>query len=1296
MKKSILSIVVAALLIPLCSTSYGQYATPNASVVPYNPSLTTNGMASIVKRTPSQVAVHTSIQSTKSIAQGPMMLASKKQLGKKFMTKVIPTVQGTKVVKPFKNQTQPRCLADEITNTFVQQQMAADPQYQKKMDAMKNIIQQAKQNAMYAKKVLKTVPVVVHVVHNPLNSNSPSENVSDQKIFNMINTLNEDFQRLNADASQTRAAFLSVAADAQIEFCLASKDPGGASTTGITRTVTAATYFTSSMTNDMKSTPLGIPAWDGTKYLNIWICNISNYAGFGIAGYAYLPSPGMHGSSIDGLVLDFDIGVSGRTPTHEIGHYFNLNHTWGSNPPSCSKDDGFTDTPNSGSEQYGCNFSLNTCGTTNGDQIENYMSYANCQNMFSLDQSAEMNSVLSTTRSSLLNSDGCEPTAPPVADFTSNTTTVVVGGNVNFTDLTTGLPDTWSWSFTGGTPNTSSVKNPSSIVYSTIGTYDVTLTATNSLGTNSITKTAYIDVIAVPPPPICGEPWVVWCEDFAGGIPVGWQNGQNAGTDAWIYSTTGPQGGFSIGPIASTTAANGYMLFDSDNLCSGTQDAYFYTVPINLSSYANVELEFQQWYVKWLVSSTWVSFSTNGTTWTDYEINNDCFSNNTATPNAETVSMNISADVGGSSTAYVKFTYTSTGGLPNGCDYAWMVDDIKIREIPPYDAEIAAAYFLSEYTLTPEKHITPLLLQAVVDNVGVNTVSNVGLAVNVYQTDLTNNVFTGSAPTLTTLGSGIDTVMTVAGGFTPTDTGFYITEYIVTISDSDGVPSNDTGYLTTFITDTVFARDNGATTGALWSGAGTPFIFGQSFGLEAPDYVNSITVSTQGQAVGDTIKLVIYDMVGGVPNTELGASAEYIMTAADTPAAILTLPINGGALSLAADTFFVGMSAYNKSGGTALGNATTIYTPGTIYGSIDGSALEPFGGVMEYQETFSTATISSDIALFNVDGLTPAAGLVALGFDNTNSTAWIMNGCLNAQSTSWYAAPAQSDDWLITPAISIGATSTLSWDAVATDPGFPDGYEVRISTSAQTVAGCLANAALFTIAAEDTIWTAHSVDLAAAGYTNQTIYIGFRNNSTDKNRLFLDNILVGIPSPLLASTFRSPFVLRPNFAQCNMTLTPSITAASCGACDGVGIVTPVDGFYPFTYTWNDPAAQTDSNATALCQGSYNVLVTDNNGCVATSGVTITDVATMSVSTTSTTESCSDGTGTAIAVVTGGTGPYTYGWDDPGTQANDTATALSAGTYNVTVTDAGGCTAETEFFSAAVVSNIPPPSTSAAG
>ena len=82
----------------------------------------------------------------------------------------------------------------------------------------------------------------------------------------------------------------------------------------------------------------------------------------------------------------------------------------------------------------------------------------------------------------------------PVVDFTADSTNICAGQNVDFTDLTTNNPTSWSWTFPGGTPGTSTQQHPQDIVYPSPGVYNVTLTATNAIATNSLTKTAYITV----------------------------------------------------------------------------------------------------------------------------------------------------------------------------------------------------------------------------------------------------------------------------------------------------------------------------------------------------------------------------------------------------------------------------------------------------------------------------------------------------------------------------------------------------------------------------------------------------------------------------------------------------------------------------------------------------------------------------------------------------------------------------------------------------------------------------------
>ena len=88
------------------------------------------------------------------------------------------------------------------------------------------------------------------------------------------------------------------------------------------------------------------------------------------------------------------------------------------------------------------------------------------------------------------------PKVAPVTDFVGDPTSLYAGYTVDFTDLSINTPTSWSWNFTGGTPSTSTSQNPTGITYNTSGTYNVSLQATNGIGSNTETKTNYITVLA--------------------------------------------------------------------------------------------------------------------------------------------------------------------------------------------------------------------------------------------------------------------------------------------------------------------------------------------------------------------------------------------------------------------------------------------------------------------------------------------------------------------------------------------------------------------------------------------------------------------------------------------------------------------------------------------------------------------------------------------------------------------------------------------------------------------------------
>jgi PKD repeat protein len=345
------------------------------------------------------------------------------------------------------------------------------------------------------------ISVIFHVVHDAADALGTGTNVSNADIMAVYNDLVGDFLGTNPDIGNARPPFTP--ANANINFCLATQDPNGTPLTevGVIRAPTNEDWYDSDNgeENKMKSAANGgSEIWDRNNYLNVWICDISNGANSGTAGYAYRPSMTfLPSASIDGIVLDYNIGLTDDVLTHEVGHYLGLDHTWGGSG-GCGNDDGFNDTPITAGPSFdypgSCSGSQQTCAGTE-TQYENYMDYANCTVMFTQDQADYMLAILQGIRSSLLLSPGCDPVdAPPVVDFVADQTVIPVGATVNFTSMTTNVPDSWTWDFGGGATNVTTEN--ASATFNTVGFYTITHTATNAFGTGNEVKTNYIEVVA--------------------------------------------------------------------------------------------------------------------------------------------------------------------------------------------------------------------------------------------------------------------------------------------------------------------------------------------------------------------------------------------------------------------------------------------------------------------------------------------------------------------------------------------------------------------------------------------------------------------------------------------------------------------------------------------------------------------------------------------------------------------------------------------------------------------------------
>lgn len=299
-------------------------------------------------------------------------------------------------------------------------------------DAMQASIAKAKhRNAQQKSAVVYEIPVVFHVVYN-----NDAQNVADSVIFDQMEILNQDYRRLNPNASETRDIFLPVAGDTEIEFVLADTDPNGNPTNGINRVETDREGFEFDLlsaeitVDEVKFAETGgVNTW-GNEYLNIWVCNIEASLLGQILGFAYPPVEAEDwdgffdeiSEDIEGVVVHFaTVGSNnpyadldnqegnegGRTLTHEIGHYLGLRHIWGDGFfDGCSVDDGIEDTPNaSTAANYMCDYNLDNCSDDElPNMIENYMDYNldDCLNMFTQEQAERMRFNLVNYRPELI------------------------------------------------------------------------------------------------------------------------------------------------------------------------------------------------------------------------------------------------------------------------------------------------------------------------------------------------------------------------------------------------------------------------------------------------------------------------------------------------------------------------------------------------------------------------------------------------------------------------------------------------------------------------------------------------------------------------------------------------------------------------------------------------------------------------------------------------------------------------------------------------------------------------------
>lgn len=370
------------------------------------------------------------------------------------------------------------------------------------------------------------IPVVFHIIHAGEQLGIGS-NITDVEIYKALERLNNDYKNDHNHPSNGNTS---------IQFVLATKAPNGSCSTGINRVnfgnnPTYVQYGNAYRTTDNGvdgAIIRGLSNWNPNQYYNIWVVNKIT-ATQGVAGYAYYPTE--HGKTHDGTFIGYQYLINGtsKTLTHELGHSLNLMHTFqgstGANCPAqvngCGADgDCVSDTPphpQNHANDLVLTASNNCSGNNNSTYKHNYMSYARNEyrNVFTPLQIARMQSAATFYRSSYLPATNSvfKMTQAPQAQFLINNSNSLftqyfcVGSSISLKNTSTCFLNTFNnttvanyksnWIVTknGQTVFTSTEPNPT-FTLNQVGTYTITLSASNNVGSNSITKSNIIEIIS--------------------------------------------------------------------------------------------------------------------------------------------------------------------------------------------------------------------------------------------------------------------------------------------------------------------------------------------------------------------------------------------------------------------------------------------------------------------------------------------------------------------------------------------------------------------------------------------------------------------------------------------------------------------------------------------------------------------------------------------------------------------------------------------------------------------------------